>query len=409
MHDLAVALRRPCEHTMLYLLFDILRIFIMVEQKEYQRSLALQLLTLLSGSRTRSPYWTFWKMAQPALNEDLCERELSSLARAVSNDTSGGKLAFCDKQFKLGGIVRNILEKWEPERLTDNKSYRWSGSRTGTPTEDNDGQLVLQFFLLKIRQLSIPGQFLSYTDEPSTWVNSATAVRNSKHILRAPLLTNTAPALRELLIKVRAKLSLPWDIDYEGWSDDLVPPLVVPFVPVDVPDAKEVEIDLEDVLFPNEAPLTEAELVMDELIDDAKHALNQSTRPAQIPLLLRQQAIPLAQVDLKLPDASEQLLTTSALRKPGVKPKPKPKPKPKKAKQPRKRKKAGSTPPDPVLPDEKSLEPRSDSKNQLASTSSSSSTDRSLPPPKKRQKRSTSSNKSMADPASEEEDPSYEP
>ena len=114
------------------------------------------------------PYWLFWKVAQHGLNEDLCERELSSLARAVSNDTSGGKLVFCDKQFKLGSIIRNILEKWEPERLSDNKCSKWTGSRMVISPNDPDVQLVLQFFLLKIRQLSIPDQFLSYTCEPGT-------------------------------------------------------------------------------------------------------------------------------------------------------------------------------------------------------------------------------------------------
>jgi hypothetical protein len=297
---------------MLYLLLDILRIFIMVEQKEYQRSLALQILCLLSGSRTRTPYWLFWKAAQPAFNEGLYKQELSSLTRAVSNDPSGCQLAYCDKQFKTGGKVRKMLAKSEPESLTDPESAKWSGSRMIISAEDGDTQLVLQFFLLKIRQLSIAGQFLSYTGAPDTWINSVTALTKSQHTLPAPMLTHTAPAIRELLIKVRAKLSEPWNIDLTKWSN-----VLEPRIDPQPPEEKEdLMVDLEDVKLPlEEVPFTLEELVLDDMFDDdAKQASLRSKKVAVVPLLLRTQSLPRHQVDLSLPSVVEEVLTSVAQR-----------------------------------------------------------------------------------------------
>ena len=405
-----MVLREPRPHEMLYLLMDILRIFIMVEQKEYQRSLALQILCLLSGSADRTPYWMFWKFAQPALNEDLCERELSSLARAVCRDSSGGELAYTDKQFRIGGVVRNILEKWEPERLTDNKSTKWSGSRTDIPSEDSDGQLVLQFFLLKIRELSVPAQFLSYTGAPKDWVDSVAAKRNAAHVLRGPMLTNTAPALRELLIKVRTKLTEPWDVDLSKWTDDIVPRFEA-----EVPEEQDdVKLVMDELNVPGVPEFVDDDdLVRNEMLDDeTKQALDRPVPLVFVPLLMRNQVIPVTPIELKLPPSTVPLMVTNAPRTGRI-------PAPRKPRVPSAAAKAPRKPPG-TRSQKQTARQQSPTQNSnlalassgsgglvSASVSSASAVQPTQPKKRKRSSRTSSSSNVPAD--SESEDPTYDP
>ena len=217
---MAVLLRQPCPREMVYLLFDMLRIFVLADQREYQRNVTLYLLCLVLGSGTNSSFWNFFKHSQPALNEDLCERELSSLACAVSNDTTGACLKFCDKQFKLGSFVRNILDKWEKDRFTDNKDIKWTG-RVFITAEDGDVQLVSQFFRGRIRQLSAPALFLSYTGDFKKWTNRATGSQSQKHVLRKELLVKTSDHLYKVLDDCQRLIRKPWEVDMKEWIPDI--------------------------------------------------------------------------------------------------------------------------------------------------------------------------------------------
>ena len=98
MHDFAVAIRENDGLRTFYYLLDMLRIFMITGQND----LLLHIQVLVWACKHQSPLWKVWKKCQPALNEELCEQQLSSLARTIRNDTTGGKLAFTDTHFKLG-------------------------------------------------------------------------------------------------------------------------------------------------------------------------------------------------------------------------------------------------------------------------------------------------------------------
>lgn len=299
---------------MVLLLFDMLKIFILAEQREYQRNLTLHILCLLVGSGSKSPFWNFFKVSQPALNEDLCERELSSLARAVSNDTTGARLDFCDKQFKLGSFVRNILARWENDRVTDNRNTKWNGSKMGIARDDPDLHLVSQFFLLRIRQMSAPALFLSYTGDPKTWKNQLSGHQSKKHILSKEMLVPTSGHLHQLLDDVKRLVTKPWDLDLKTWIPDLKSrphPDPVQASLADIPDIEE--------LFALPPPACGG--IHDLLVDE--HSENEEERGPfrgdlkkdYVPPHLRTSCIPLAEVNpLDVAGPDEPLLTSRARR-----------------------------------------------------------------------------------------------
>lgn len=288
---MAYLLRHPDPKPMTYLLLDMLRIFIISEHREYQRNLTLHLLCLIHGSSTLTPFWNFFKVAQPALNEDLCERELSSLARAVSNDTTGGSIEFCDKQFKLGSFVRNILGRWENSRVTDERNTKWNGDKIDIRTNDPDLELVRHFFLVKIRQLSSPQQFVSYTGNPTTWTTGVKAQQGSKHILRKELLVETAGCLDDLLLKVKKLIENPFEREIKHWSNELQPQEVKEEV------KEEDDIDMADVDFLLQVPIVpppaqESVLIDEPVENDEPMRFMEDEKKSHVPQFLRETVVP---------------------------------------------------------------------------------------------------------------------
>lgn len=295
---------------------DALRIFIINEQREYQKNLTLHILCLLVGSTAKNPFWNFFKSFQPALNEDLCERELSSLARAISNDTTGSRLEFCDKQFKLGSSVRNILERWEPERVTDERNTRWNGKKMDIRENDPDLHLVLQFFLHRIRQLCAPRLFKSYTGDSKTWRNEATAREGEKHILPKVLLLETSVYIPTLLEDLKRYIAQPFD-DLTQWSNEIkMPPLPIP--PQELPP--EQLHHMEEVLAQVQIPIPpdDDDVFVNEYVEekDTGPFLGDRKRN-QTPAFLRQPLRHVADFDLEVPPPpTSEPLRFSATRTP---------------------------------------------------------------------------------------------
>ena len=311
---------------MVFLLFDMLRIFILSEHMEYKKNLTLHLLCLLVGSGTDSPFWNFFKAAQPALNEDLCERELSSLARAVSNDTTGAKIEFCDRQFKLGSFVRNILDKWEEVRVTDNKNAKWAGARLNIQEEDPDIDLVSPYFLKQIRRLSAPDQFFSYSGDPKKWTTGAAGIASQKHVEAKMMLVPTSGHLLQLFEDVRRLVQTQTKkLDMKVW----IPDLKAHQVPV--PDiAPPVEPDIEELLArPPLAPIGDInDVLLDEDTGDEEEGPFRGDRKKDyVPRHLRTTCLPIDQVPINITAPETTLLFSAAKRKGRIPPKQRPKPK----------------------------------------------------------------------------------
>lgn len=295
-------LRDPNPKKMMFLLFDILRIFVITEQKEYQRNLTLHILCLISGRQDKTSFWQFYKSGQAALNEDLCERELSSLARAVSNDTTGGRLEFCNKQFKLGSFTKNILDKWEVERVTDDRSARWN-----QPSEKLDGpdlSLVSVFLQAKVRELSSPLQFFSYTGNPITWRSGGAARKGQKHVPPKAMLINTSRYLPTLLFDCKRLVSTPLVNNFTAWSEGIDDVEEIGMVLAEeISDISDDEA-MGEALAPSEVV---AEVLVDESVegDLALADIITERKRTYVPTYQRSPAVELSEV-LPLVDTLEQ-------------------------------------------------------------------------------------------------------
>lgn len=226
-------------------LLDMLRIFMITEQNEYSRSLLLHIQVLVWASKNRSPLWEVWKRCQPALNEELCEQQLSSLARTIHNDTTGGKLAFTDNHFKLGSIVADVLRLHEPERMTSERNSR-SKWRDFIEPDDEDLKQVELYFKGRIRQLKTSGQFLSYTGPMSEWKSSRHASETNQYKMPAKtFLQKMSSKFIALCKRVRNLAIGRWaDVTPEHWSPEVEPE--EPF-PEQAPSAEELDMVLNEM------------------------------------------------------------------------------------------------------------------------------------------------------------------
>jgi hypothetical protein len=263
LHDFAVAIRETNGVNTFLSLLDMLRIFTITNQREYIRSLLVHIHILSWAASTRSPLWEVWKTCQPALNEELCEQQLSSLARAVQGDTTGGKLEFTDKQFKLGALVNDILARNEPDRLTDerNRRAKW---RKFIAEDDDDLKQVEMYFKSRIRQLRTANLFTSYTGPLSNWTTQRAASASMEHIMPSQFLIKTSSKFKAECNRVRGLVFSRWlDIDDEHWSAELDAEAPAPIVePIQVEDLEEVLDALVEEAVPQ--PMDDSNILDDE-------------------------------------------------------------------------------------------------------------------------------------------------
>jgi hypothetical protein len=265
-----------------------LRIFMLCKQDEYCRSLVVHIQILAWACKTRSPLWEVWQACQPALNEELCEQQLSSLARTVKGDTTGGKLEFTDKQFKLGALVSDLLYKLEPERITDehNSRKKW---RLFIKPDDDDLKLVELFFKNRILLLRSPRLFRSYT-ALSGWLSARHGSDTMEIVTRPSYLTKTSQDFLALCRRVKANAFGRWiEVDEAHWSKELPdedgePVPVAPVVGLD--RAMDALVLPQDGSSEDEAPLQEEEPESEvEDFHDAK-AVAQARQAEQHPLVV---------------------------------------------------------------------------------------------------------------------------
>ena len=253
------------------------------KQEEYCRLLVTHIQVLIWASKSRSPLWEVWKKCQPALNEELCEQQLSSLARVIRNDTTGGKLAFTDNQFKLGSLVSEILRRWEPDRMTDERNTRkkW---RDFIDPDDEDVKQVELYFKTRIRQLKTTGQFLSYTGTIASWTSARHGADSYQYVMPSTtFLSKTSGKFIARCKRVRNLAFGRWvEVNSEHWSAEIEG---IEEEPLPVPDANELwraldglaaEPDQEDV--GPESPSAEEPSDMfpdfhdQKVVDEARHS-----------------------------------------------------------------------------------------------------------------------------------------
>ena len=195
------------------LLYDMLFIAMRINQSEYSRAIFMHIKLLATSKESDGHYWTVWRDLNSLFNEEYCESQLSPLARATSNDTTGGSIDFANARFRLIPTARECFELDVEQRLTDAKNVRKSWRNVITP-EDPDLVTTIGFLGTCIRQLSSPGQFFCYEGKMSDWIHSRAGAATMQFVRSAnflrPFPKSDFQALQSFL---RRQLRLA-----QGWS-----------------------------------------------------------------------------------------------------------------------------------------------------------------------------------------------
>ena len=172
------------------------------------------------------------------------------------------------------------------------------------PEKEPDLQVVIDFFLERIRLLSTPGLFQSYSGDEKTWSTRAIASASQQHAVPKEMLVKTTGQLSQILDDCKTLLRKPWDVDITNWRSDLK------FEPVpQVNLAYEKVLEFDELLEPAQNSIDDVDyIIWDEDCDSRQHSepdqedhKMDSIPPTDIPRL------PLAQINLNL-DSSQPSL-----------------------------------------------------------------------------------------------------
>jgi len=154
----------------------------------------------------------------PALfNEEVCEAQLSSLARYVANDFTKHDGVALNRQFLMTSRVRGLLSK-------DREQYDRGVARAARwrHTLDEDCPDLIEttsFFRGLVRKLAAGNQFMVYTGDPKQWKNSKFASATCQS-LDTPLwdVPDTGSYVQTMIARAKNESVRPW-LDVAQWNE----------------------------------------------------------------------------------------------------------------------------------------------------------------------------------------------